>query len=166
MNQNTEEARAGTTKVTKPSDREVRSERTFDAPRDRVWAAYTDPELIPQWWGRANETTTVDKMDLRPGGEWRFVDGDPDSGEKAFKGTYREVTPPGRIVQTFCWETMPDHVLVETVTFEDLGDDRTKVTSTSLFDTRQERDGMLQSGMETPQTDSTDRLAELLAKTG
>jgi uncharacterized protein YndB with AHSA1/START domain len=162
MTNDQRETTAGTTKLTTPSDREIVSERVFDASRDRVYAAYTDPELIPQWWGPRETTTIVDQMDVRPGGAWRFVAQGPD-GETAFRGTYREVTPPERIVQTFEWEGMPGHVVVETATFEDLGG-RTKVTATSLFHTTEERDGMLASGMERGLVETHDRLVELLAK--
>jgi uncharacterized protein YndB with AHSA1/START domain len=155
-----QEARTAT--VTTPSDREIRAERIFDAPRDRVYAAYTDPELIPQWYGPRGTTTVVDKMDVRVGGAWRFVMPSPDGSETAFRGTYREVTPPERIVQTFEWEGMPGHVAVETATFEDLGD-RTKVTTVSLFHTPEERDGMLASGMERGMNETYARLDELLA---
>jgi uncharacterized protein YndB with AHSA1/START domain len=153
------------TVVSTPSDREIVSERMFDSPRERVFAAYTDPELIPQWWGPQDQTTIVDQMDVRPGGAWRFVLRDLRGDESGFKGTYREVTPPERLVYTFEWEGMPGHVLVETVTFEDLGGS-TKVRATSLFHTHEERDGMLASGMESGQNESHDRLAELLAKMG
>lgn len=163
MTDDQQEATAGTTTVTTPSDREIVTERVFDAPRERVFAAYTDPELIPQWWGPRGGTTIVDQMDVRPGGAWRFVYRDSDGSETGFRGTYREVTPPERIVQTFEWEGMPGHVLVETATFEDLGE-RTKVTTNSLFHTSEERDGMLASGMERGLTETHDRLAELLAK--
>ena len=95
-----------TTVLTTPSNREIVTERVFDAPRDRVWAAYTDPELIPEWWGPRRLTTTVDQMDVRRGGAWRFVHHDADGNENGFRGTYREVTPPERIVQTFEWEGM------------------------------------------------------------
>jgi uncharacterized protein YndB with AHSA1/START domain len=154
---------AGSTVVSTPSDREILSERVFDAPRDRVFAVFTDPELIPEWWGPRRMTTTVDEMDVRPGGRWRFVAREPDGEEVGFKGVYREVTRPERLVQTFEWEGMPGHVIVETARFEDLGG-RTKVSTTSLFHTTEERDGMLASGMEGGLTETHDRLAELLAK--
>jgi len=157
-----QETEAGTTTVTTPSEREIVSERVFVAPRERVFAAYIDPELIPRWWGRRGTTTIVEVMDVRAGGAWRFLQRDPDGEETGFRGTYREITPPERIVQTFEWEGMPGHVVVETATFEDLGA-RTKVTATSLFHTTEERDGMLASGMERGLTETHDRLAELLA---
>ncbi|MFL5840046.1 MAG: SRPBCC family protein [Thermoleophilaceae bacterium] len=148
--------------VTTPTDREIHVERVFDAPRDRVFAAFTDPKLIPEWWGPRGGTTTVDQMDVRPGGAWRFVFRGPDGSETAFRGTYREVTPPERVVQTFEWEGLPGHVSIETADFEDLGD-RTKVITTSLFHTQDERDGMLASGMERGLNETYARLDELLA---
>jgi uncharacterized protein YndB with AHSA1/START domain len=147
--------------VTTPTDREIHVERVFDAPRDHVFAVYSDPELIPEWWGPRDGTTIVDEMDVRPGGAWRFVIRSADGSETAFRGTYREVSPPERVVQTFEWEGMPGHVSVETATFEDLGD-RTKVTTTSLFHTTGERDGMLASGMERGMNETYARLDELL----
>ena len=149
--------------VTTPSEREIRVERVFDAPRERVFAVYTDPQLIGEWWGPRGTTTIVDRMDLTTGGGWRFVVRDADGGETAFRGTYRELTPPERIVQTFEWEGMPGHVSVETATFEDLGE-RTRVTTLSLFHTAEERDGMLGSGMEGGLNETYARLDELLAR--
>ena len=102
-------------------------------------------------------------MDVRPGGSWRFVVREPDGSEQAFGGTYREVEAPERIVQTFEWEGMPGHVMVETTTFEDLGD-RTRLVSMSLFDTVEERDWMLGSGMETGMNQAYANLDALLAR--
>jgi len=104
-----------TAKLTTPTDREIHVERVFEAPRDRVFAVYTDPELIPEWWGPRDTTTVVDRMEVRSGGSWRFLVRNSDHSETGFRGTYREVTPPERIVQTFEWEGMPGHVSVETV---------------------------------------------------
>ena len=151
---------APTATVTTPTDREIHIERVFDAPRDRVFAAFLDPKLIPEWWG---PTTIVDQMDVRPGGSWRFVIHNADGSETAFRGTYREVTPPERIVQTFEWEGMPGHVHDQTATFEDLGD-RTKLTTTLLFHTTEERDGLLASDMERGMNETYARLDELLAR--
>lgn len=131
--------------VTTPSDREIRAERVFDAPRERVWRAFTDPKLIAQWWGRGNELV-VERMEVERGGHWRYVEHAPD-GVHGFEGRYREVTPPERLVQTFEWDGMPGYVEITTVTFEDLGDGRTRVVTTALFHTPEERDGMLKSGM-------------------
>ena len=149
--------------LTTPAEREIHVVREFAAPRDRVFAAYTDPALIPEWWGPRGTTTVVDVMDVRPGGQWRFVARNADGTETAFRGTYREVAEPERIVQTFEWEGMPGHVSVETATFEDLGE-RTRVITTSLFHTAQERDGMLGSGMEGGMNETYERLDELLER--
>jgi uncharacterized protein YndB with AHSA1/START domain len=151
-----------TADVSTPTDRTIRIERVFDAPRDRVFAVYTDPELIPEWWGPRSTTTVVERMDVEPGGGWRFLVRDADGSETAFRGTYREISAPERIVQTFEWEGMPGHVSVETAEFQDLGD-RTKVVTTSTFHTPEERDGMLHSGMEKGMNETFERLDELLA---
>lgn len=157
-----EQKQPNTTAITTPADREIRIERVFDAPRDRVFAVYTDPALIPEWWGPRGTTAVVEQMDVRPGGSWRFVTQGSDGEQTGFRGTYREVVAPERIVQTFEWEGMPGHISVETATFEDLGD-RTRVTTTSLFHTTEERDGMLGSGMESGLNETYERLDELLA---
>jgi uncharacterized protein YndB with AHSA1/START domain len=147
--------------LTLPSDREIVMTRVFDAPRELVWKAYTDPEAIPQWWGPRRHATTVDKMDVRPGGAWRYVSRDADGNEYAFRGEYREVVPPERIVATFEFEPMPGHVSVETLTLVE-HDGKTTLTNTSVFDSVEDRDGMLQSGMEEGVRETYDRLAEYL----
>jgi uncharacterized protein YndB with AHSA1/START domain len=152
-----------TQKVEAVGDREIRVERTFDAPRERVFAAYTDPKLIPRWWGPREYTTKVVMMDVRTGGDWHFVHEGGEGGvEHGFRGTYREVTPPERIVQTFEWLGMPGHVSVETAEFEDLGD-RARVVTTSIYHTPEERDGMPLEEMEAGLTETWDRLDEVLA---
>jgi len=153
----------GRATITTPAEREIHVERVFDAPRDRVWKAFTDPELIARWWGGVGEKVVVERMEVERGGHWRFVVHGPDRTD-GFEGRYREVTPPERIVQTFEWDGMPGHVVVETATFTDLGDGRTKVTTVSLFHTTEERDGMLQSGMEEGLNSSYEALDALLAE--
>jgi uncharacterized protein YndB with AHSA1/START domain len=150
--------------TTTPSDREIRIERIFNAPRDRVWRAYTEPELLAQWWGRGNQLD-IERFELERGGHWRFVE-HSDHGAHGFEGRFREVTPKDRLVYTFEWDGMPAYVVIETAAFEDLGDGRTKVTTTALFHTTEERDGMLQSGMEGGANESyaaLDRLLESMA---
>jgi len=151
---------APTTTVTTPTDREIHIERVFDAPRERVFATFIDPTLIPEWWG---PTTVVDQMDVRPGGSWRFVAHNADGSEVVFAGTYREVIPPERIVQTFESGWTPGRVHVQTFTFEDLGD-RTRLSTTMLFDTTEERDGVLGYGVETGVNETYARFDELLAR--
>ncbi len=149
--------------ITPPSDREILIERTFDASRDRVWKAFTEPALVAQWWGRGNKLV-IERMEPERGGHWRYVE-HTDHGVFGFEGRYREVTPQDRIVRTFEWDGMPGHVMIETTTFEDLGGSRTKVTTTSLSHTTEERDGMLNSGMEGGVNESYQALARLLATT-
>lgn len=148
--------------VTTPTDREIRIERTFDAPRERVWRAMTDPVLVAQWWGRGNRLT-IERMELRRGGHWRYVEHGPE-GASGFEGRYREVSPPERVVQTFEWDGMPGHVAVETMTLEELAGGRTRMVIVSLFHTTEERDGMLGSGMEEGMNESYAALDRLLAK--
>jgi uncharacterized protein YndB with AHSA1/START domain len=145
-----------------PSDREIRTERIFNAPRDKVWRAYTEPELIAQWWGRGNKLV-IERYEFERGGHWRFVE-HADGETHGFEGRFREITPKDRIVMTFEWDGMPAHVIVETAMFEDLGDGRTRVISESLFHTTWERDGMMSSGMEGGLNESYLALDRLLAR--
>ena len=151
------------TTFTKPSDREIGMTRVFDAPRELVFRAYTDAELIPQWWGLRTHTTIVDVMDVRPGGAWRYIQRDQDGNEYAFRGEFREIVPPERLVSTFEYEGMPGHIAVDTAVFDEV-DGKTTVTVTSLFDSVEDRDGMLESGMESGAAETWERLAELLAR--
>ncbi len=141
--------------------REIVMARDFDAPRETVFRALTDPELIPKWWGPRGYTTRIDKMDLRPGGEWRFVQHDLDGNEHAFHGEHREVIPPERLVITFEYEGMPGHVILQTLTLEEV-DGKTRVVSTSSFESDADLEGMVQSGMEKGAVESWERLAELI----
>ena len=150
--------------VTTPSDREVRIERIFNAPRERVWRAMTDPALVAQWWGRGNELV-IERHEPVRGGHWRYVE-HSDHGVHGFEGRYREVVPPERVVRTFEWDGMPGHVAVDTVTLEDLGDGRTRLVNVSLFHTTAERDGMLGSGMEGGVNESYAALDRVLAAMG
>jgi uncharacterized protein YndB with AHSA1/START domain len=144
-----------------PGKQEIVITHIFDAPRELVWNVYTDPKLMPRWWGPRILNTTVDQMDMRPGGIWRIVQRAPDGTEFGFHGVYHDIQPPERIVDTFEFEGMPGHVLLETITFEDF-EGKTKVTNTSIFQSVEDRDGMLNSNMDEGVTESNDRFAELL----
>jgi uncharacterized protein YndB with AHSA1/START domain len=142
-------------------DREIYVERIFHAPRERVWKALTEPGLVAQWWGRGNKLV-IERLELYRGGHWRFVE-HTDQGAFGFEGRFREVTPPERVVQSFEWDGMPAHVAIQTMTLDDLGDGRTRLVVTIIFHTQEERDGMLQSGMEAGMNESYAALDRVLA---
>ncbi|HAR46597.1 MAG TPA: ATPase [Nitrospiraceae bacterium] len=151
--------------IAEPGKQEVVITRVFDAPRDIVFKAYTDPNRIPQWWGPKRFTTAIDKMDVRRGGIWRFIQHDAEGREYAFHGVYHEVRSPVRLVQTFEFEGTPGQVSLETATFEEQNG-RTRVTNRSVFQSVEDRDEMLKEGMEEGVTETMDRLAEVVAKAG
>ena len=140
-------------------------ERTFDAPRDQVWKAFTDPEIVPRWWGPRGTTTTVVEMDVRPGGAWRYVSTAPDREAVAFFGEYLEVDPPKGFKWTFLFDVdgMGPQGGPETFTFEDLGG-RTKVTSVGHMGSAEAIDGALATGMVGGALETWDRLATVLAQ--
>ncbi len=148
-------------KVSKEGDRALLVERTFDAKRERVWRAMTKPELVAQWWGRGNPLT-IERMDVERGGHWRFVER-ANGEEHGFEGRYGEVVPGQRIVQTFEWDGMPAFPSRETMTLEDAGEDRTLMRTRVEFFTPDERDGMMQAGMEDGMNQSYEALDRLLA---
>jgi len=155
-----------TTIIVEPGKQELIITREFDAPRELVFKAVTDPTLITQWWGPRYLSTEVDKMDARTGGQWRFINRDSQGNEYAFHGVYHEVRAPERIIDTFEFEGLPEtgHVTLETMKLEQLPGGRTRLTTQSVFQSVADRDGMLQSGMEEGTKDSYDRLEELLRK--
>ena len=156
-------ASSHTLSLTTPSDTEIVMTRTFDAPRELVFEAMTNPEHMKEWWGPRGHTMPVCEIDLRPGGKYRFVNKDADGNEYAFRGEYREIVPPEKIVWTFEFEGAPGNVSVDTMTLtEENG--KTTIMGTSVFDSVEQRDGMLESGMETGAAETYDRLAELLEK--
>lgn len=151
------------TKITLPSDRTILITREFDAPRELVFKAMTDPTLVVRWWGPRKYETIVDTMDVRPGGRWRMRNRGSDGSEYAFRGEFREIVPPERIVQTFEYEPMAGHISVETATLSER-DGRTVLTVRTEFSSKEDRDGMIQSGMESGLKESYERLDELLAE--
>ena len=147
--------------VIEPGKQEIIITRDFDAPRELVFKAYTDPKLVPQWFGPREYTTTVDKMDARPGGLWRFVQHNKNGDEFAFHGVHHDVVAPERIVATFEFEGVPGHVLLQTLTLEALGQ-KTRLVEQLVFQSVADRDGMVASGMQRGSDDSMDRMAEIL----
>ncbi|MGZ3952789.1 MAG: SRPBCC family protein [Flavisolibacter sp.] len=146
-----------------PGKHEIIITHVFDAPRDLVFKLYIDPESIPQWWGSRRLTTKVDRMEVRTGGRWRFIQHDPEGKEFAFHGVYHEIKRPERVVSTFEWEGMPGHVLMETIVFDDV-EGKTKVTDSSVFQSVEDRDSMVKTGTEEGSYESGERFAEILIR--
>jgi uncharacterized protein YndB with AHSA1/START domain len=153
-----------TTFVVPPQSQEVVVTRVFDSSPEVIFGVLIDPDAVKDWWGPREYPTRVDEMDVRPGGRWRYVCGEGDGEEIGFHGFYHDVTAPERLVFTFEYEGVPGHVLLETVRLEDLGDGRTKLIDTSVYQSLADRDGMVEAGMEWGARQSMDRLAELLAR--
>lgn len=140
----------------------VRIVREFDAPPEKVFGAHTDPDLFARWCGPNGMGLNIDHYDCRTGGSYRYLMVD-DSGEYGFRGCFHDVRPGKLIVQTFTFEGEPDGVALEKITFEDLGDGRTRLTSTSLCDSFEGRDAFVASGMEVGVVEGYQRLDEVLA---
>lgn len=139
----------------------IRITRDFNATPAQLIKAHTNPELYARWVGPDDISTEIDYWDARTGGSWRFLSKRGDQ-EYAFHGSFHEVGD-ARIVQTFTWEGMPDGVSLETLTFEDLGGDRTRLHAQSLVDSFEARDGWLASGMEVGIKDGYAKLDALLS---
>ena len=139
----------------------IRITRDFAATPAQLFRAHTEPQLFARWVGPDGMTTTVDRWDASTGGSWRYVAA-RDGMEFAFHGCFHDVRPD-RIVQTFTWEGMPDDVALETLTFTDLGDGRTRLHATSLCDSFDARDGWLRSGMEVGVNDGYAAIDRMLA---
>jgi uncharacterized protein YndB with AHSA1/START domain len=155
------------TKITaEPGKQEIVITREFDAPRELVFKAFTDPKLYTRWLGPREIVMTLEKFEPRNGGMWRYIQKDKDGNEYAFHGVNHEVASSHRIIGTFEFEGLQEkgHVILQTARFEELPGNRTKLTSQSVFQSVADRDGMLQSGMEEGVNDSYDRLDELLEK--
>jgi len=141
----------------------VRITREFDAPAKKVFRAHTDPELVSRWLGPRRHEMRVDTWDCRTGGSYRYVHAS-NGNEFWFHGSFHEVRPGELIVQTFAFEGTPDAVALERLTFEDLGDGRTRLSGTSLVDSFEDRDAFIASGMEQGLRESYERLDELLSR--
>jgi uncharacterized protein YndB with AHSA1/START domain len=146
--------------IIEPDRQDIVITRVFDAPRDVVFRAITDPELVPRWWGPRRYGTVVAEMDPRPGGRWRFVQAD-EGAEYGFRGVYHDVVSPERIVQTFEFDGAPGHVSLETLTLEEV-DGRTRYVVQSLYQSPEARDAVVKSGMEGGARETLERLAEVI----
>jgi uncharacterized protein YndB with AHSA1/START domain len=138
--------------------------REFDAPRDLVFRAYSEEELLVQWLGPRELVTRYEKFEPRAGGTYRYIQSLPNGMEVAFHGVCHEHTAPERIINTFEFEGLPEkgHVVLETLRFEAVTADRTRVIGQSVFQSVADRDGMIHAGMEHGVIDSHNRLDELI----
>jgi uncharacterized protein YndB with AHSA1/START domain len=150
---------SGTATVTLPTDEEILITREFDAPRHLVYKAWTTPELVKQWWSGQQGEMTVAEIDLRVGGRWRYAM-ISDGNEIAFNGEYREIVPNERIVNTEIFELMPGSPALNVVTFTEI-DGRTRLDLLVKCETKEVRDGILESGMEVGMQEQMDLLERL-----
>jgi uncharacterized protein YndB with AHSA1/START domain len=150
-----------TTIVAEPGKPTIVMTRIFEAQRSLVFDVMTNPEHVKHWWGPRGTTVTVPKMDVRPGGAWRFLLRGPDGSEVGFGGVYREVSRPERVVQTFRCDLIPDAEAVETMVLTVEPGGRTRLTITVLHSSVENRDGHYRS-MEPGASETLERLAELL----
>lgn len=141
----------------------IRISRDFDASRNRVYRAWTDPDLVVQWLGPKNTTVQIDTWDARTGGSYRYSEWSEGEQLASFYGSFHELRTGERLVQTFTYEGVPDGVCLETMTFEDLGGGRTRVTGLSIVDTMEDRDATIASGMEVGVVEGYEKLDALLA---
>ncbi len=151
-----------------PGRQEVFITREFEAPVELLWRAYTDPDLVFQWMGPRELRSEVDVYDVRPGGQWRYVAVGPDGGRYGFHGVFHDVTPNERIIQTFEFEGLPEsgHVTLDTARFEALPGNRSRIVVQSVFQSVEDRDGMVAAGMSGGVIEGYSRLDELLATLG
>jgi uncharacterized protein YndB with AHSA1/START domain len=157
-------AKNQTTIKAEPGKQEVIIIREFDAPRELVFKAFTDPKILLKWLGPRELTMTIEKFEAKNGGSWQYTHADKDENKFSFHGVIHELTAPERIIQTFEFDGLPEkgHVAMETARFETLPGNRTRVTTQSVFQSVADRDGMVQSGMEHGVKDSHERLDEVL----
>jgi uncharacterized protein YndB with AHSA1/START domain len=137
--------------------------REFDAPRDLVWRAWTDPELLKQWLGPHRYEMIVDEYDVRDGGRWRYIHRGADGDEHAFHGVFHGSPSPDGFLQTFEYEGAPGHVSMDRLVLE-ARDGRTVARTHSTFESVEARDAMIENGMEGGMNEGFDRLDQLLAR--
>jgi uncharacterized protein YndB with AHSA1/START domain len=147
-----------------PDKQELFITREFDAPRELVFRAHTDPDIYVKWLGPRDLTTNLETFEPVSGGRWRFIQKDQDGNEFGFHGVNHDVTAPERIISTFEFEGLPEsgHVILETTRFETLPGNRTRVVTQSVYQSVEDRDGMVAAGMESGVVDGFERLDEIL----
>ena len=153
----------GATKITvEPGLPFIDMSREFDAPRDLLFRAFTEPDLLVQWLGPRRLSMEIERYDVRDGGAWRYINRDEHGNEFAFHGVFHGTPTPERMVQTFEFDGAPGHVALDALTFEER-DGRTTVRTHSVYQSVQDRDAMVEGGMESGINEGFDRLDELLS---
>ena len=156
-------ASSGTAKVTLPTDEQILITREFAAPREFLFRAFTEPDLLVRWLGPRSLTMTIDRHEVRDGGTWRYLHREEDGTEHGFHGVFHGMPTPDNMVRTFEYEGAPGHVSLESVTFEER-DGRTLMRQNAVYQSVADRDAMVESGMEAGLNDGFERLDELLAE--
>ena len=152
--------------TTEPNMKEIFIEKEFNFDRSLVFKAFTDPELYAQWIGPNNLTTKIERFEPRTAGSYRFVQSDKEGHEFGFHGVYHEVLSPERIISTMEYEGLPEkgHVEFDTTKFEALPGGRTRLTIQETYQSVEDKEEMLKSGMEHGITEGFERLEELLSR--
>jgi uncharacterized protein YndB with AHSA1/START domain len=153
------------TVTAEPGTQTVKIERTFDAPRDKVFAAMTQKDKLEKWWVGPGYTNRVEQLDARDGGSWKFVQRDEEGHEFSFHGSYHKVSPE-LIIQTFEFDGLdePGHVALDKMELIETDDGKTEMVTVSTFMSVADRDGMIQSGMEEGMQQTYSKLDEVLAE--
>ena len=154
------------TVVTIPTDLTIRTERIFDAPPEVIFEFWMDPDLLSQWLGPDRLEMTVEEYDVRPGGSYRYIHKDPETGsEYVFFGEFLEIDEPVKLVQTFNFVMEPQPPpSIDQLDLIPLENGRTRLVTLTTFETKENRDGMLQSGMEQGMNQGYAKLDALLLK--
>lgn len=147
-----------------PGKQELIVVREFEAPRDLVFKAFTDPKLVAKWLSPKRMTTRIDKFEAKNGGSWRYIQTDDKGNEYIFRGVTHEIVAPERIIQTFEFEGLPEkgHVALETTVFETLPNNRSRIVNKTVFQSIEDRDGMVAAGMEGGMNEAYEQLDDLL----
>ena len=155
-------ATSGTAVLTLPTDNEILMVREFDAPRHLVFEAYTTPELVRRWWAGRRGSVTVAEIDLRVGGQWRYAMTANEGFEVAFHGEYHEIVPNEKLVNTEVFEGAPEGgAALVTCTFEEIEDGRTRLSMLTSVDSKETRDMIISTGMESGAQEGLDILEEI-----
>lgn len=154
-----------TTIIAEPGKQELFIIREFNAPRELVYQAHVDPDLYIRWLGPRGYEMTLEKFEPHSGGRYRYIHKDQEGNEYGFHGVFHEISPE-RMIQTFEFEGLPEsgHVILDTMKLESLPGNRTRLTIQSVYQSVEDRDGMIQSGMERGVNEGYERLDEILEK--